>query len=88
MLPPNRSTAADRIRAMLKGRRQPQQKYMTDMDMPGVDMPLPPPRAAVESGAPSPLELRQAPPPKQQPAPQRKPQRLDAPTKEKFRKLF
>lgn len=78
MLPRNRPE--DRIRSMIRrrsGEPDPQrQRFATDIDMPGVFAgEMPPPRAAIESGTPSPLELR-SPPPKKQSRP---PIRMDAP---------
>jgi len=68
---------------MIRSRRvepSPQrQRFDTDIDMPGVTMgEMPPPRAAVETGAPSPMELR-SPPAKPAPKPARPPIRMDAP---------
>lgn len=76
-----RNRPEDRIRSMIRSRRvQPspqRQRFDTDIDMPGVTVgEMPPPRAAIESGEPSPMELR-SPPPK--PKPSRPPVRMDAP---------
>jgi hypothetical protein len=70
MIPGGRSS--DRIRAMIRSRKgepDPQrQKFATDIDLPFG-------RAAIESGGPSPMEMRTPPPSK----PARKPLRTDAP---------